>query len=950
MVDSAEHFGETPGGDLPFEEQFEGDCPSCGATLQFDIILDLFRKKCRSCGKFPILYFWGKKKGPHLTEDVAYMLYEENLLSENDLENALQTKKQTAHVPFVEFLLSIQYVTSGELEELARKVVPEEWIEGIEHPQKLEGEKADEARKEPLSRHELDALFMLIDQVVSGYGYPFTRIRSQKLELILRGLGADLTAGEIRTRIGEMIMNPGNFPEEHTEEALANSFCRQFELHSPDEFDPAEAKKCAEEVDAEDARAGFFVPARKEDDILQLAIPGHLIAFGFGALFDLSTPAEIREALQIPLSFSVLPAKTIHDQIDELYGSAPEVNFADLNELLRHINSDVREELSERMDTESLNTSLDAESGTESTPLPRIRSIFDAGTISGAEPEQATSPVHPDTINTWIYHPDADRVLPDVITRDELDMLSIWVENQYRKPDLDLDLPPEVPEVDEQHCEILYRACKQLQENEEISPDALGITEEVLNLVPRTIAGTYRSVPISGAGDYLWIVMNDPENRQKRKEIALLCGSPVIVLPGTTTGILEVLVRDYGFDTFAGGGETTGYEQPALEETPEEEHARTDSPDPELLRLLPERIAEELRVVPVEEQPDRIIVACETIPDFLETEILQAILQKKVEFRKTEAEQVEDLLSGYESSGPDVQSVPSEKTNGHSQKSNGHDLELETEPLKLDEKEVAQQLIDRIESKKTSGHNVEIVTDQETIKKDKFIYTEEGEIRVRNEPFAVEKWPTALSRLFPAIPIRQSDGDLILISRSLERKWLLEAIPLFSGSNCRIYIVPAPAYETIEEQRKELQDETEEAVEQSTSGALDPQNLSDVHGSFREMAESRELQRLYLLLLFKMLEDNVDLRIRIQNARANIEEIDAEQEAVIMNLEGGFVYGILYGLLRLSGIAYPDLYGENSRSLQLLYGGRERNLQIVKSSTERGEELLLTQSEPSGNE
>lgn len=103
------------------------DCPGCRETLSPADLIELFSTECPACSANPLLTFAGLPQHSSFAENMSRLLIRKRLLTQDELDDILETKKDSSRDGFVPFLLSIRYVSREELENLASDLIPPLW-------------------------------------------------------------------------------------------------------------------------------------------------------------------------------------------------------------------------------------------------------------------------------------------------------------------------------------------------------------------------------------------------------------------------------------------------------------------------------------------------------------------------------------------------------------------------------------------------------------------------------------------------------------------------------------------------------------------------------------------------------------------------------------------------------------------------------------------------------
>jgi len=958
-------FEEQPPGENPFGRGFQASCPGCGTNISFEILLDLYKTTCPSCGKYAILYFWGKESGPHLTEDLAYMFLEEGFLSEENLENALETKKQSAPMPFVEFLLSIQYVTVSELEELARRLIPDDWrreLSGESFRQPPRPEQQDEPDR--LARPDVDAVYALIDQIISGCGHPFSRMRAVDLERLIRSLGGDLVAGAIRTRFGRMILDPDLFSTETTDASFARSFSDAFELEYTETTSSDTTGEPELNQDPAFFRQNTILPLSCEEDILHVGIAGHYLALGFSVI-DLVPPKSIRDRLNRPVSFSIMPLEQIQAGLSARFDLELPMDPGEVNELLGTVAGELSDELIHRY--RSLNPEEQPVSPGHETERPSVvlRAIFKSFSLDQMEDEPPSVSEETDAIQSWLYHDEAANVIPPYLNRDRLDELLIWGENQVLKSD---DEPlPDVPEHEREEFNRLCRALTQLSRGGQVRPELLNLPAEILDGVSELEAGIYEVVPIARAGGFYWFCVRDRDPALIR-ELSALTEEDVRGLKGDPDGIGEILVRWYGVrkgswmpeDVEASIEEFYGLTEP-------DDSGRLPAPDPEAVALIPTEVAEALDTVPLKVTPEEIMLAGLNQPGFLDRQILQILVRRSISYRLVEPETFDDLFEHAYAEGP----VTDPNGEGPPMDAGRWERESVEEilgaPLVLEELETPRRLLAELDEKKEHAPEVRIITDPTDARTYPGVYDEHGKLRVDQD--ALEKmddtyWTPAMETFFPVFPLRDEDPELVFASSSLDRRWFLETLGLFINRPVHVLILPKSALQDLSSPGEHTDGNGQYGNGSSNGGSAtnggpspseddessdesyvhyEPPHLFD---SFHELAEQNQLKKLLMLLLVYLLE-HPPCRIRVESDRERCRMVQEGRTNPdeLFSIESAHVYGLRYAIQELGGVSLTDFRTNQEGSFTFVFKGKRYEITFHATSVPNGQKLIL-QAEP----
>ncbi len=945
-------FEEHPHGEGPFGGGFQAACPSCGENLSFEILLDLYKMNCPGCGKYAILYFWGKEKGPHLTEDLAYMFLEEGLLSEDNLENALETKKQSAPMPFVEFLLSIQYVTVSELEELARRLIPDDWgqeLSGESYRQPPSPEIGSERDGDQLSRSDVDALYSLMDQIYSGCGHPFSKMRAVDLERLIRSLGGDLTAGTIRTRFGRMILNPDRFTPDLTETTFAQYFSDEFELQFTENPSSRSSPDLPDSSNPELFRELGTLPLSVEDDILNVGVAGHLLGLGFGQLFDLARPKEVRNRLQRPVSFSIMPVTQILKYLDERYRLSDDLDLEEINHLLQVLTEELRHELLDRYRSLDSGEQPVPPGDEMENPSAVLRAIFQSISIHHDDREPSAVTQEDDAIKSWLYHSEAPDLIPDIINQNELDELFLWGENQVLKSDH--EQVSEVPDHEQEEFQRLRLALTQLSRSGHVRPELLNLPAEILEGISEIEAGVYEAVPIARAGGFFWFCVAE-NDRSTIRDLCALTSENVRGLKGDPEGIGEILVRWYGVrkgawmpdELEASIGEYYG-----LSETQESEDL--PPPDPEAVDLIPQHIAKELQILPLKVTPEEFMIACTDRPVFVDRQIIRMLVRRSISYRFISRETFNELFErAYAEETKEEPPVDASRWDRESVE------DLLGAPLSLEELETPRRLLSDLEKKKDQAPEVNVVTDPDRARTYPVIYEKHGQLHIdeeRIEDLSEQHWTPAMETFFPAVPLLDQSPELIFASSSLDRRWFLETLGFLTNRPVHVIILPKSALNSVSSSHDPSDGNGKYGGKSSNGGPDQPAGENDdssyiryepphLFDSFHELAEQNQLKKLLLILLVYLLEHpRRNIRIQSDQNRCRIYTEGRGESEELFSIEAAHVYGIRYALQELAGLTKSDFQSDEEGHFRFVFEGRSYKIQYRGSVRPDGQELLL---------
>ncbi len=954
MTDFTGSVEQNPPGQPPFKGGFETSCPSCGEVVPYEMLLDVFTTPCPKCGIYPILYFWGKTEEPHMTEDLVYMFCEEGLMTEEHLENALETKRQSEPTPLIELLLSIQYVTVSELEDLAIRLLPDEWSNHLSGEAYREFERADtsgEAKK--LARSEVDALYSLLDQIYSGCGYAFSRMNAEKLERTIRGLGGDLTTGDIRNHFGRLLLSRQILAGEITEPSFSRLFTDAFDLNSTEEAQVLPIKDVGEQGFRALAE-GCVVPLERNEGIFNVGIAGHLLTLGFDAFFDLAQPDEIREMLQEPIEFSIMSLPRIKACINDELNQAFSVDPREVTDLLETAVGDLGNELTERYNALDEKQQPVAPGRESSAPAGTLRAIFRSSSIS-TDPylSERSEERARELVRGWLYRPDALEEIPAVINQVTLDELETKTRN--RDASAEDEVIHEVPEREEQEFRRLLQAFRQLREEGEVHPDKLHLPVAILDVVSEIEAGSYETIPIARAGDILWFGIAKPE-LQIMNELSALTGESVRLVKANSESIQEVLVRCYGIRR----GKWTP------EHRKENLHDREDYEDflqlhnlpetrSELQSEFPEHLARELQVVPIQLTPEDLILAVTERPDFLDRQMLQVFFRRSVSYRFVSEKSLQKLLDEIYN-GTDPDGGRNIDSSGSVERWSRENLErMVGTPLALEEIEMTEKLLDELTEKKKNAPEVQIITDYESACSLSSVYEAQGQLKIdpaMMETFPADIWTPAMETFFPVLPVKASDSELLFASSSMDRRWFLELLGLFINRSVNVIILPKSTIDDLVRQNKggpeadvfdeEQPDDRSEQPPYSTTNYLKYRS-THLFESFHELAEENQLKKFIVLLLMYLFEHEQDaLRVTTEEERCSIQSWRPESgPEQLFNIDNSHIYGLRYAFHEMAGEPLSDFRSSQHAIFHFIYRGEKFRTEFEARAIDEGQELIL---------
>ena len=945
---------QNPPDRFPYNRGFRASCPSCGETVPYEILLDLFNTPCPNCGKYAILYFWGKQEGPHVTEDLAYMFCAEGLMSEEHLENALETKRQSEPTPLIELLLSIQYVTVSELENLALKLIPAEWKDHLTGESYREFERADLQREEKkLARSEVDALYALLDQIYSGCGHAFSRMSSEELEQLLRALGGDLTAGDMRNHFGSLLLSNQVLAGDVSEPAFARQFCEVFDLEfaTDVEQDPSDL---LEQHGKEELAELCAVPIEEHEDIVRVAVPGHLLTLGFDSLFELDLPHKIREQIGRPLEFSIMPLSKIDEQFQDKFGREIAADTDQALKLFDRALDELGGELTSRYNT------LDDEQqpvppGQESEhPAATLRSIFQSISLpdNPSSPEQEYEDVT-DVLSFWLYHERAREQVPPVLDRQALDELDTSAENQMLDSE---ERQPEIPDQEENEVLRLSDAFQQLRRDGEIQPDKLHLPIEILDVITELEAGTYEAIPIARAGGILWFGLANPSSHVV-DELSALTGEEVRVIRANDESVKEVLVRFYGVRK---GEWLPDHREEDLDNEEAfqaflELHDLPDS-NQHLRDQFPEHVARELEVVPLQMTPEDIVLACREQPAFLDEQLLHMFYRRSISYRYVSDETFQDL---FDQVYPDEQEQPDpeQEPAGSVERWSRDNLEdMIGAPLSLEDIELTEQLIDRLKELKRGAPPVHVITEHDAARSLPPVNVHQGQLKI--PPEELEElpgtiWTPAMETFFPVLPIKELSNSLLFASSSLDRQWFLELLGVFTDREVHVVILPKSTMDDLSRTRRggsgaDMFEREQQDAQNQPEAFSAPEYMqyrsSHLFESFHELAEENQLKKFLLLLLTYLFEHEEDaLRIITEEDRCSIQRWrSSEGGEELFRIDNAHIYGLRYALQEMAGEPLSDFRTDQEASFSFLYRGKLCTVDLNVNAIQEGQELVLS--------
>ncbi len=947
---SAEQHPPDP---FPYNHGFRASCPSCGETVPYEILLDLFNTPCSNCGKYAILYFWGKQEGPHVTEDLAYMFCEEGLMTEDHLENALETKRQSEPTPLIELLLSIQYVTVSELENLALKLIPGEWKDHLTGESYREFERSRfHTQEKTLARPEVDALYALLDQIYSGCGEAFSRMSSEELEQLLRALGGDLTAGAIRNHFAALLLSKQVLSGDISEPAFARQFCNVFDLEYASDVETDVSGMLGQENPGDLAQLCAF-PIEEHEDIAKVGVPGHLLALGFGSLFPLKLPHTIREKIGKPVECSIMPLSRVDQQFREQFGQQVPLDTERVLKLLDTALDELGTELTTRYDALSEEKQPVAPGQESEHPVATLRSIFQSVSL----PEEQSTDRQPsedisEAVSFWLYHQQVPEQIPPVLDRNALDELETFAENQRQELD---DGQPEVPEQEESELRRLSDALQQLRRSGEIQPDKLHLPIEILDVITELEAGAYESIPIARAGGILWFGLAHPSARVVA-ELSTLTGEEVRVMRANQKSVEEVLVRFYGVRK---GEWLPEHREENLEndeafEAFLELHNLPDTGQ-EMRKQFPEHMARELGVIPVQMTPEEMVLACREQPYFLDRQLLHMFYRRSISYRYVSEETFEELFQEVYSK-QETERSDDEPTKSVERWSRKNLEEMIGAPLALKDIELTEQLIHELEDLKETAPPVHIITEHEAATSLPPVYVQEGQLKIspeQLEELPESIWTPAMETFFPVLPIKELSNSLLFASSSLDRQWFLDLLGVFTDREVHVLILPKSTVDDLSRIRSGTSGEDTFAGDQQEAqnqpGAYSASEYmqyrsSHLFESFHELAEENQLKKFLLLLLNYLFEHEEDaLRIISEEDRCSIQRWrPSEGGEELFRIDNAHIYGLRYALQKMAGVPLSDVRSDQEAMFSFVYRGKGFVIDLDVNAIEEGQELVLS--------
>ena len=109
----------------------EARCPGCQETLRAHHLHDFASFVCPKCRANPLLHYCGVTNARKHVAMLTRILLDEEILPQIAADVAGELKADATLPQFVDFLISMHYVTTDGLEKLIRKRIPRDWIEAI---------------------------------------------------------------------------------------------------------------------------------------------------------------------------------------------------------------------------------------------------------------------------------------------------------------------------------------------------------------------------------------------------------------------------------------------------------------------------------------------------------------------------------------------------------------------------------------------------------------------------------------------------------------------------------------------------------------------------------------------------------------------------------------------------------------------------------------------------